>query len=334
MPRLSHTLDLDPVDRGDVTRTVSAVQEVLRSARFDDSGELLLPEERDRERLERRAEGLGLVPSAAERAERDRERERDERLADLSSPEDRADEAAVREASLSLRLLSGEHLAPGSRYLLTEVDAEGAPVFGEGSEGWVGTDLTVTAWDESGVCSVDFAMRDGAEDGQAPVTTGSVSHDRAEQTVTAYADLGFPVESALVKRGSSLLRAQVTARVDLRAWFAAAAGGSPEPPATLEVEHRLARAEGRVAPAPGQDGLWSVVGDLELRGRGAARPLVAVAAWALLRSVRRADEKSVEQRATEIAQEWNDHVRVLPELPGFLEELAEALAKAEPRSRR
>lgn len=351
MPRLSHTLDLTPVERGDVTRTVSAVYEVLRSARFDETGEILMPSEEEQERLERRAEELGIVPDEAERAERAREAE--EGLADIPVPDhteapessterelraqDLSDEAAVREASLSLRLLSGEHLAPGSTYLATEVDDGGEPVFAPGGEGWVGSDLTVTAWDEAGVCSVDFLMRDDAVEAEGdtpPVTRGSVVHDHVEETLTVHTDLRFPVESAMARWGSSLLRARVSARVDLRGWFAAADGGTTAPPVTLEVEHRLVRARGEVTSAPGPDGLWSVSGELDVRGRGLARPLVAVASWALLRSIRRADGASVEVHAADVVRGWDDFVRALPELPGFLGEVAESVAAAEPRSRR
>ncbi|GAA1097878.1 hypothetical protein [Nocardiopsis metallicus] len=351
MPRLSHTLDLAPVDRGDVARAVSAVHEVLRSARFDDTGELILPSEQESERLERQAEELGIVPAEAEREER--ERRNRARLADLPDPEqpagapdgdterelweqDRSDEAAVREATLTLRLLSGEHLAPGSTYLATEVDADGRPLFDEGGEGWLGTDLTVTAWEESGVCSVDFSMREdatSAEDGAPPVTIGSVVHDRAEETLTVRADMRFPMESAMARWGSSLLRARITARVELRGWFAAAAGGATAPPVTLEVEHRLVRAHGYVVPAPGPNGLWSVSGDLSVRGRGLARPLVAAVFWALVRSVRRAGSPSVAEHSAEFVRGWDDLARALPELPGFLGEVAESLATARPRNR-
>lgn len=352
MPRLSHTLDLTPVERGDVARTVSAVYEVLRSARFDDTGELVLPSGREAERLKRRAEELGIVPTEAEREERGH---RDQAgLADLSVPErpagardgdterelweqDRSDEAAVSEATLTLRLLSGEHLAPGSTYLATEVDADGRPLFDAGGEGWLGTDLTVTAWEESGVCSVDFSMREDAAaagEGAPPVTVGSVVHDRAGETLTVRADMRFPVESAMARWGSGLLRARITARADLRGWFAAAAGGSTVPPLTLEVEHRLVRAYGKVVPAAAPDGRWSVAGDLDVRGRGLARPLVAAVSWALLRSIRRADGASAEEYAAELVRGWDDVARALPALPGFLGEVAESLARARPRSHR
>lgn len=349
MPRLSHTLDLAPVGRGDFARTVSAVYEVLRSARFDGTGELILPSEQESERLQRRAEELGIVPTEAEREE---SRHRNQaRLADLSVPEhpdqapgcdterelweqDRSDEAAVGEATLTLRLLSGEHLAPGSTYLATEVDADGRPLFDVGGEGWLGTDLTVTAWDESGVCSVDFSMREdaaAAEDGAPPVTVGRVVHDRAEETLEVHADVRFPVESAMARWGSSLLRARVTARADLREWFAAAAGGAAAPALTLEVEHRLVRAHGEVVPAPGPDGRWSVAGELDVRGRGLTRPLVAAVSWALLRSIRRAGGASVAEHSAELVRGWDDLARALPELPGFLGEVAESLAAARPR---
>ncbi|GHC85724.1 hypothetical protein GCM10007079_28870 [Nocardiopsis terrae] len=350
MPRLSHTLDLSPADRDDLARTVSAVYEVLRRARFDGTGELLLPGERERERLRRRAEDLGLVLSGEER--RERERANRERLADVPGPDpaeapesdterelrarDLADDAALNEAVPSLTLLDGEHLAPGSRYLLTEVDAEGRPVLDQGGEGWLGTDLTVTAWDETGVCSVDFAMRGDVAPGGSdipPATRGNVVHDHARETLVISADLSFPVQSALARWGSNLLTARVSARLDLRAWFSAASGAAADPPLTLEVEHRLVRGRAVAVPAPAPYGRWSVTGELDVRGRGLSRPLVAAAAWALLRSIRRAEGTSVAEHAAAFERDWDETVRALPDLPGFLHEVAGSVAAAEPGGR-
>ncbi|WP_017545142.1 hypothetical protein [Nocardiopsis prasina] len=355
MPLLSHTLALTALGREDLARTVSSAYGVLHGARFGEDGRLLLPSEEESRRLEHRARELGLLLTEEERAAYGR------RVGDpldgakvTGAPagsterevtaQDLADEVVVSEAELSLRLLSGEHLAPGSTYLATEVDPQGRPVFAPDGEGWVGTDLTVASWDESGVCSVDFAMREdagtggatenGAEGGEgAPSTTGTVVHDHAEETLTLEADLRFPVESAMARWGSRLLRARVRVRVDLPGWFAAADGTATAPPVTLEVDHRLVRARGQAVPAPGPDGTWSVSGQLDVRGVGLSRPIVAVAAWAMGRSLRRSEQWSVESGTARFQEGWDDVARALPSVPGFLDDVARTYARARPDDR-
>ncbi|WP_049577082.1 hypothetical protein [Nocardiopsis sp. SBT366] len=351
MPRLSHTLALTALSREDLARTVSSAYGVLRGARFGEGGLLVLPSEEESRRLEHRARELGLVLTEEERAAHGR------RVGDPSdgvggtgdpagsterevTAQDLADEVAVSESELSLRLLSGEHLAPGSTYLATEVDPQGRPLFAPDGEGWVGTDLTVASWDESGVCAVDFAMREdagtgggstdnGEEGGEAaPSTTGTVVHDHAEETLTLEADLRFPVESAMARWGSRLLRAHVRVRVDLPGWFAAAGGAVTTPPVTLEVDHRLVRARGEAVPAPGPDGTWSVSGQLDVRGVGLSRPIVAVAAWAMGRSLRRSEQWSVESGAARFQEGWDDVAHALPSLPEFLDDVAGTFAGA------
>ncbi|MFE9246245.1 hypothetical protein [Nocardiopsis sp. NPDC006938] len=355
MPHLHHTFTLTALDRGDVARTVSSAYGVVRGARFGPDGALLPPTEEELRRLERRAEARGIVPDAEERAAYQRAFEDPPGHAEGSGeavPEgddrgsaereldghDLAEEAALREARLSLRLLSGEHLAPGSAYLVTEVDAEGRPVFETDGDGWVGTDLTVTSWNESGRCAVDFAMREdaGAADGASPrgestTTTGTVVHDHVQETLTVEADLRLPVESAMARWGSGLLRARVRVRVDLPGWYAAASGAATVPPVTLEVEHRLVRASGEAVPAPGPEGVWSVSGRLEVRGVGLSRPLVAAAGWALGRSLRGSDAWSLEARAAAFEAGWDGIARALPEFPALLDELAAVLADARPQ---
>lgn len=304
MPRLSHTLYLDALKREDVAGSIDGVHRVLREARFDSEGHLLVPDEAERERLERRAEELGVT---------------------------HGDESAEAGPDMehSLRLLSGEHLTPGAHYLLSVLDEKGDPDFSEEVEGWVGTDLTITSWDPEGRCAIDFAMREdpavtGFEDS---VTSGTVVHDRAAQALSVHARMRFPSPMSMVGENSSLLRVEVDVHVDLPGWYAALSGSEgTASPVRFEVGHPFVRAVGEARPSPAPDGRWSVAGSLDVRGRGPARPLVAVAAWAMLRSMRRSEEMSMEHWGAEVERSWADTARGLPALPGLLAEVAEAMA--------
>ena len=304
MPSLGHTLDLDALRREDVAGSIAGAHRVLREARFDAEGHLLVPDEAERERLERRAEELGVV-------------HRNE------------DTDAAPDMEHSLRLLSGEHLVPGAHYLLSVLDERGEPDFSEEVEGWMGTDLTITSWDPEGRCAVDFAMREdpavtGFEDS---VTSGTVVHDRAAQALSVHARMRFPAPMSMVGENSSLLRVEVDVHVDLPGWYAALSGvEGAAAPVRFEVGHPFVRAVGEALPSPAPDGRWSVAGSLDVRGRGPARPLVAVAAWAMLRSMRRSEEMSVERWVAEVERSWADTARGLPALPGLLDEVAEAMA--------
>lgn len=312
MPRLSHTLDLDALKREDIAGSIDGVHRVLREARFDSEGHLLVPDEAERERLERRAEELGVL----HRGE--------------------SAEAGPQDMEHSLRLLSGEHLAPGAHYLFSVLDEKGEPDFSEEVEGWMGTDLTITSWDPEGRCAVDFAMREdpavtGFEDS---VTSGTVVHDRAAQALSIHARMRFPAPMSMVGENSSLLRVEVDVHVDLAGWYAALSGVEGAAPVRFEVGHPFVRAVGEALPSPEADGRWSVTGSLQVRGRGPARPLVAVAAWAMLRSMRRSEEMSVERWVTEVERSWTDTARGLPAIPELLGEVAEAMSLAVSRVRR
>lgn len=359
MPRLSHILDLDALDREDLVRSVEGVYRVLRGARFDEQGHLLVPDEEELERLERRAEEAGLIDPKARRERREREAAEAERLVEeiarlrqdmaeqeaeygrprtetRTAAEEHAVELDVLRSKEVLRLLEGEHLALGSHYLLGTVGENGEPVFTEGDQGWVGTDLTITSWDEEGSCAFDFAMREdpelsGFED---PVTTGTVEHDRAARTLTLHARMRFPAPVSTLRKDSTLLRVEVRARIDLSDWYAALSGARVQDhPAGFEVIHPLVRATGTATPSPTGADRWSVATSLEVRGRGPARPLVALASWALLRSLHRSQETYVREWVDEVERTWARMARGLPELPGLLEDLAETMANARsPRS--
>ena len=353
MPRLSHTLDLEALNREDLLRSDDEAYLVMRSARFDERGYLLVPDDAELERLERRAEETGLFEPGSHHTRREREKAEAERLAQeiarlrrevaeqeaehgsaqsrtRIAVEEREAELAVSRSRDVLRLLEGEHLAPGAHYLLVSVGEDGAPVLTSEDEGWVGTDLTIVSWDEEGTCAVDFAMREdpelsGFED---PVTTGTVEHDRAAQTLTVRARMRFPSPVSMLRKDSALLGVEVTARIDLPAWYAALTGGGERAPAHFEVGHPLVRATGTATPTAGVDGRWSVATDLDVRGRGLARPLVAAAAWAMTRSLRRHQETSVREWVSEVERVWARTARSLPALPGLLTELAEAMSHA------
>lgn len=359
MPRLSHTLDLDALDREDLLRSIDGAYRILRSARFDEQGYLLVPDEEELERLERRAQEAGLVDPGARRDHRERADAEAERLveeiarlrqemaqeqAEHGRPrtetrravEERSVELDVLRSKEVLRLLRGEHLAPGSHYLLGTVGENGEPVFAEGDQGWVGTDLTITSWDEEGLCAFDFAMREdpelsGFED---PVTSGTVEHDRAARTLTVHARMRFPAPVSTLREDSPLLRVQVRARIELPDWYAALSGArGQDHPAGFEVVHPLVRATGTATPSAGGADRWSVATSLDVRGRGPARPLVAAASWALLRSLRRSQQTYVREWVEEVERTWARVARGLPELPGLLEDLAQAMANARsPRS--
>lgn len=368
MPRLSHTLDLSPLDREDLRRSVEGIHRVLRSCRFDEDGYLFeLPEE-EAERLERRAVELGVVDpelhrerrERAEAEERERQAEWERTPAGLRQDVDElnrnaaetngefgpppgqegADEPKPEEEAeprTRLRLLSGAHLAPGSHYLLNELDLDELTLASEEYDGWLGTDITVGSWDETGVCALDFAMRDvpdrragdGAEDGPPPPSTsGRVEHDRGAEVLTLTATLRFPTSSAFVRSGSRLLTVVVTARVDLPGWYASLGGADVPAPVRLEVEHPLARALAEVRPELGAQRRWSVSGVLDVRGKGLSRPIVAVAAWALRRSLRRSEDWSLAEQVAEVESAWEEVARGLHAFPALLDEVAGSLERA------
>jgi hypothetical protein len=378
MPRLSHTLDLSPLDREDLRRSADGIHQVLRSFRFDEEGYFLTPDDEEMERLDRRSVELGTVDperhrqrkEQAEAEERERKAqwqrllaETEQGLAEVNrdlaqlhqdtdeiglppvEAEKGAEKGAEKEAEpeeepeprTRLRLLSGTHLAPGSRYLLNEVTLDGQFLTAETHEGWLGTDITVDSWSETGVCAFGFAMRDvpdqraggGAEgDPPPPSTSGRVEHDRGAEVLTLTATLRFPSSSALVRWGSRLLTVDIVARVDLPGWYASLGGADVPAPARFEVKHPLARALGEVRPELNAQRRWSVSGTLDVRGKGLSRPIVAVAAWALQRSLRRSEDWSFQEQVAQVESAWEEMARGLHAYPALLDEVAESLKRA------
>ncbi|WP_285734185.1 hypothetical protein [Nocardiopsis sp. ATB16-24] len=335
MPRLSHTFDVTAVDREVVERIVAALHEVARSCRFDGRGWLLLPDEETLERLERRADELGLVDrSEAERLRGDRRRAVEELRDGTAGTPAEADELTVAASRTALQLQRGRHLAPRSHYLLAELTPEGVPVEpGDDEEkGWSGTGLTIASWEEGGTCAVEFAMPDTVGTHRPPVTWGTVEHDAPAGLLTWTTHLRLP------GRGAWLRSANGTLRLDRDAWYGALSGAPGAPPARLEAEHALADVDAWLVPRVGVDGRWSVEAVLEVRGRGVFRPLVAAAFWALTASFRRQDRRNVKQgtgepttreRLDQASRSWDRIARNAPHVPGLLRDLAGAMADAD-----
>lgn len=313
MPRPRHTLDLDVLDREALLDAIDGVYRALAAARFDVRGRLLVPDEAELERLEERARELGLS---------------------ASDPQDAREEVP---GTRTLELLSGGHLAPGARYLYTETVPESEIAepdeVGEGEEevdGWVGTDLVVVSWETDGLRAFDFAMRDDpARSGfEEATTTGRVEHDLPAGTLTVRSRTRFPTPGGLLREGSRMLRVDVEVTIDLPGWFAAATGERDLEPIRLEVSHPLVGVSGRAVPGAEREGRWPVEAWLDVRGRGLARPLVAVTTWAMLRSLRRSPDRPVQEWTERMRREWARIARGLPGVPAFLDEVTAALARA------
>lgn len=337
VPRLNHTFDIAAVEREVVSEAVAALHEVARSCRFDGRGWLLTPDQETWQRLEQRADELGLIDrEEAEQLRKERRRAAEELRNDTPETPAEAEELAVKAADLALQLQSGQHLAPRSHYLAAELSPEGVPLDPADDEekGWSGTGLTITSWDEAGTSSVEFAMPDTVGTHEPPVTWGSVTHDAPAGLLTWAGEVRLP------GRGAWLRSADGAFQLDTGAWYAALAGDRDAPPARLRATHSLAEITAWLAPSSGPDGRWSVEAVLDVRGRGVFRPLVAAAFWAVTSSFRREDrrnakrgtkELSTRERLDQTARAWDRIARNAPRIPELLRELARAMAKAGPR---
>ncbi|KOX19101.1 hypothetical protein [Nocardiopsis sp. NRRL B-16309] len=338
VPRLSHTFDLTPVAREVVGETVAAAYEVARSCRFDGRGWLLTPDEETLDRLEEHAASLGLSDREAAREARRERREAAERLRTATdlSPEE-AETLRVRSSVLALQLQSGHHLAPRAHYHVAELTSEGVPlepVYAE--QGWSGTGVTVLSWDEHATSRVEYAMPDTVGSDEPPVTSGTVTHDAGAGLLTATASVRLP------GRGAWLRSAEGSLTVDTHAWYAALAGesgpGAP-PPARVEAAHRLVDITAWLSPSLTPDGRWSVEAVLDARGRGPFRPFMAMVFWAIRTSFRREeraaakhpDRPSPRRQLAEATQAWDRVAANAAHLPGYLREVAKALAAAGPK---
>lgn len=333
MPRLSHTLDITPVDRAVLADTVAAFHEVARACRFDGRGWLALPDRATVADLRAEADALGLIDADQARRLREEQREAAKRSARARAEGDTAtaEEEAVAASRLALQLRNGRHLAQRSRYLLAELSPTGVPFEpAEEDKGWSGTGLTVTSWDEHGKSAVSYDMPD-TSGGEPAVTWGDVEHDGARERLRATTEVQLP------GRGAWLRRARADLSFDTGAWYEAAAGrGDPEaPPALVVAEHRLVRARAWVAPCPGEDGYWSVRAVLHVQGRGVFRPMVALMFWAIRASTRREErakvkrgERTLREQLAEDTVRYDRIARNAPRIPGFLRRVRDAMAGA------
>lgn len=336
MPRLSHTFDITAVDAETVERIVDALHELVRACRFDGRGWLLVPDEPTLERLERRAEGLGLVDRRRAEELRRKRREAAERLRDgTSRPAEEVDELVVEASRTALQLQRGRHLAPRSHYHVAELSPEGVPVEpgDDADKGWSGTGLTLTSWDEEGTCSVDFAMPDAVGTDEPAVTWGTVRHDVPAGRLTWSGQVRLPGRGAWLRSASGTLEA------DTRVWYAAVAGGADALPVRLRATHALVDLDAWLVPRAAPEGRWSVEAVLDVRGRGVFRPLVAVAFHALAASFRREDrgnarrgtgEPTTRERLDRTARAWDRIARNAHRIPDLLHETARAMREASP----
>lgn len=333
MPRLSHTLDITPVDRTVLADSVAALHEIARACRFDGRGWLALPDRTTVADLRAEADDLGLIDADQARRLREEQHEAAERGTRARAEGDTAtaEEEAVAASRLALQLRKGRHLAARSRYLLAELSPAGVPLEpADEDKGWSGTGLTVTSWDEHGRSAVSYDMPD-TSGGEAAVTWGDVEHDGAHEHLRATTEVQLP------GRGAWLRRARADLSFDTSAWYEAAAGhGDPEaPPAVVVAGHRLVRVRAWLAPGPGEDGYWSVTAVLDVRGRGLFRPMAALMFWAIRASTRREErakagqgERTLREQLAEDSARYDRIARNAPRIPGFLRRVRDAMADA------
>ncbi|MBM7437187.1 hypothetical protein [Streptomyces sp. HB132] len=215
-----------------------------------------------------------------------------------------------------IRLLKGRHLRAGARYeIASDADEEaGTPGVSPVHDPVV---MTVREWRRSNAIAVELRM-DSAD--LAVRLAGRLRTPDRPGTL----DVGFDVRSPV---GGSLHRASGRARLDLAAWWAAAAAraGSLPParaPLTARAKHRLGRARLTITPRPADDGSWEVGVTLTVRGRSLLRPVAALALLFGRVPLRRAFRSGVDQAAAG----WNEALASAP-LPDP-DELRAELVKA------
>ncbi|WP_028648301.1 hypothetical protein [Nocardiopsis sp. CNT312] len=335
MPRLSHTFDLAPVDHGAVVRSVTAAHAVARACGFDGRGWLITPDEAVVDRWEERADRLGLVDRAVARSNRERRRAAAERLREGVEDPAEAEELAIEASTTALQLQSGRHLEPRSHYLVSELSPGGVPVEPVYErQGWTSTGLTITSWDPEGTSALEFAMPDRVGGGTPPVTSGTAAHDAVAGT------LALTVKVRLPGRGAWLRSARGSLTIDTTAWYAALTGRTGPAPVRLTAAHALADIEADLSPTTRTDGRWDVTATLRARGRGPfARPLVALAFWAVRGSYRREQRRarkgaagvtvtSPREQLDRGARAWDRMARGAEEIPDLLHDVARGMAEA------
>ncbi|MQY34454.1 hypothetical protein SRB17_24230 [Streptomyces sp. RB17] len=184
-----------------------------------------------------------------------------------------------------VRLVKGEHLAPGAVY---EVEPE--------DERRQEPDrLRIVERRSGGDRAVRLEHVLGDE-GTVTVLAGTLHTSARPVAAELHGSM------AAVGRWASLRRAQGDARVDLRAWWEAAAGRRCNgTPFEARLEHRLAGATLWAVPRPHGDGRWEVRLVLSLRGRSLLRPVAAVGLLLFRGRLRQAFADTVDR----MARVWN-----------------------------
>nr|WSW67230.1 hypothetical protein OG461_14030 [Streptomyces sp. NBC_00995] len=215
-----------------------------------------------------------------------------------------------------LRLLRGRHLRPGARYEFTDAGTTDRMT------------LVVREWRRGTAVAVEQLL--SSEELVARLTLRLRSPDRP-RLLEAVARMRGAAESGLMQRGSG------RARLDLAAWWSAAAlppGAPPaaRAPATARLKHLLADARLQLRPRLTADGRWRVEVTATVRGRWLLRPVAAVALLLAGGPLRREFRSGVE-RAAEV---WDEVMGPLLALsPDELRaELARQAAEVTPADRR
>ncbi|TDC65855.1 hypothetical protein [Streptomyces hainanensis] len=206
------------------------------------------------------------------------------------------------------RLLAGEHLEPGARYRGT-AGADGILPSEGGTPRWSDGELTVLGWDRAKETALRFdlgreeqELSSGAKSSAARVVTEVrlASSDRPQRA-------GLSVAGALTRADGRPRRWRsftVKGRLDLGRWWEAAGGAPGRPPLSLGIRYALLRADLQAVPRPTADGTWRLEVLTVLRGRGLARPVVAVP----LLATRRLLQRSLAQALDRLAEDWRTRV--------------------------
>ncbi|MFD5318133.1 hypothetical protein [Streptomyces sp. NPDC127098] len=220
------------------------------------------------------------------------------------------------------RLVAGEHLSPGARYQGTGAEAERSPV--AGAARWTDGELTVLGWDRAEGTALRFDLgreeqesEDGGRTSAARVVTQLrlVSADRPQRvTVMVGGSLTRPDGRPRRWRSFSL-----RGELDLGRWWEAAGGAPGRPPLSIGMRYALLRVDLQAVPRPTADGAWRLEVLTVARGRGLARPVVAVP----LLATRRLLHRGLGQALDRLVEDWR--TRVLPELARDPEEFRRRL---------
>lgn len=185
-----------------------------------------------------------------------------------------------------VRLTAGRHIGPGARYRIEERDEGGDVLFAHR--------VAVEAWSRASATRVRYEGR--GQDFRASGEAELVSADRP-------ASLSWSAKFQGSGDHARYRRARLTGGLDLDLWWA----GDPAGPAALTttLRHPLAQGSVRLRMSPAEDGRrWNVHVVIAARGRGWARPPLALAAFFAGFLARRAVREALE----DTAERWNQAV--------------------------